>query len=154
GDWLEVCGDAYVTGTEVCDTGALRETCSAACLLAGMQPCRDDAQCDSMICDPASNTCAPCHDSTSGGVDDGCTADRPVCIAMSCEVCDDTESGAAVDEGCTAALPECDVLTRTCGPCTDPACFPDAGPPDAGLSDAGLPDAGAEDAGAARADAG
>ncbi len=144
GDWLEVCGDAYVTGAEVCDTGALRETCSAVCLLAGMQPCTDDAQCDSMICDTTTRTCAPCQDSTSGGVDEGCTSDRPLCIAMSCEVCDDTASGASVDEGCTAALPECDVAMRTCGPCTDPIC----------ASDAGTPDAGTEDAGMVRADSG
>lgn len=149
GDWLEVCGDAYVTGAEICDTGALRDTCSAVCLLAGMQPCTGDAECDSMICDPATRTCAPCVDSTSGGVDDGCTSDRPLCLAMSCEVCDDTATGASVDEGCGADLPECDVATRTCGTCTDPACAFDAGVGDAGAGDAGMPraDAGIVDAG-------
>lgn len=157
GDWLEVCGDGYVTAGEVCDTGADRTTCSAACLKTGMQPCRSDGECDSMRCDPASNTCVPCKDTTSGGIDDGCTAKRPICIAMSCEVCDDTAAGAAVDEGCSAAAPECDVTTRTCGPCTDPSCLdagmPDAGAVDAGVVDGGVPgaDAGAFDGGASGA---
>ena len=68
---------------------------------------------------------------------------------MSCEVCDDTASGASLDEGCGAELPECDVATRTCGPCTDPACAFDAGVGDAGVEDAGMPraDAGIVDGG-------
>lgn len=130
GDWLEVCGDAYVASTEVCDTGGASETCTARCLRTGMQPCRDDAECDSGICSAETDTCAGCRDTTTGGVDEGCTAARPVCTGTSCEVCDDTASSANVDEGCDAHLPQCDVATRTCGPCTDPiACAP----PDAGV---------------------
>lgn len=135
GDWQEVCGDGHVTAGEACDTGGPSATCSVACLLTAMQPCTSGAECDSMICGP-SGVCAPCEDTTSDGIDRGCRAERPVCVAGACELCDDTAGAGGVDEGCSTSAPECDATSRTCGPCVGPACVPDAGS-DAGL-DAGV----------------
>lgn len=49
-DWLEVCGDRYLTGTEPCDTGGASATCSARCLLELGQLCGMSGQCESMAC--------------------------------------------------------------------------------------------------------
>ncbi len=148
GDWLQTCGDAYVTGDEACDTGAARDTCSAMCRFTSGQPCDGNDQCDSGICGADTATCDPCTDTSTGGVDDGCTAALPACIVDSssarCEACDDDQPGNGIDDGCTASAPLCNASHR-CEPCTD--CAPDASVPDAGMSDAGMSDAGASDAG-------
>ncbi len=162
GDWLEVCGDGYVSRFEVCDTGVATDTCSSMCLRGGMQPCELDRECDSGICDGTTSTCDSCVDTTVGGVDLGCTDARPICVGggTSCEPCDDSASGAEVDEGCSFEAPECDVTTRLCGPCTDPVLCPpstpDAGMPgvDGGVDGGTGADAGAADGGMPSVDAG
>lgn len=137
GDWLEGCGDAYVAGAEACDEGGATATCSAACLFGPGQPCEDNGQCGSLLCD-ADMTCATCSDG-GDGEDPGCGPETPVCVedgGRRCAVCADT--GDDVDEGCDADRPDC----------VDDACQPRAPGEDAGpMTDAGAPDGGL-DAGA------
>ena len=112
-DWLQTCGDAYVRGSEGCDDGNRVDTdgCNNVCLLNDGQPCVMDSQCATMICNGTTMTCTICSDTSSDGVDRGCTAAAPVCFASgtsaSCEVCVDSAMAPDTDDGCAADAPVC-----------------------------------------------
>ncbi|MGE0791312.1 MAG: hypothetical protein AB7S26_36900 [Sandaracinaceae bacterium] len=122
-DWLETCGDAYVRGTEACDTAGASASCTAACLLTNGQPCVMGTQCASMTCNPLTMTCQPCSDTSTGGVDMGCTAALPACVlsgsTASCRACEDDQTGTATDDGCGATTPICHPTLNVCRACLD-----------------------------------
>ncbi|MCA9532925.1 MAG: DUF4215 domain-containing protein, partial [Myxococcales bacterium] len=146
-DWLTVCGDAYVTGSEPCDDGNLvnNDTCTNMCLVTLTNPCTGNAQCDSGTCNAGTMTCSTCVNNSPTGTDTGCTAATPACIFTGlnsmcvqcdvnaqcpggvcsptnlCEVCID--SGAGTDTGCSAATPNCIGASgsRMCVQCTSAA---------------------------------
>ncbi len=142
-DWLEVCVDGYVTGTEACDDGDASNgnECSNVCLRNIGEDCTDGAQCTSMLCDPTSNTCQSCADDTRAGVDTGCDPLRPACIVTAaggiCSVCDDDRSGAVADDGCSAASPICDTSAGATG--GRPECVTCVNDMAGGATDSGCP---------------
>ncbi|MGB5375694.1 MAG: leucine-rich repeat domain-containing protein [Polyangiales bacterium] len=97
------CGNGVLDGSESCDDGNLMtgDGCSNICLLEDGEPCADNAQCESTICDTVdSNTCEPVNTCGNGAVEVG-------------EGCDD--GNAVAGDGCG---PEC-LFELGAGPCTD-----------------------------------
>jgi uncharacterized protein (TIGR03382 family) len=139
-DCPTTCGDALITGTEVCDGANL-----------GGQDCADHGyvatagltcagSCASFVTTGCAATCGnvpePGEPCDGGGVDTaGCDDD---CTVPSCG-----------DAHCNAAAGETEA---TCS--DDCGLAPDAGVPDAGAADAGAPDGGGPDAAAPEPDAG
>jgi cysteine-rich repeat protein len=99
------CGNGALDATESCDDGNLTtgDGCSNICLLEDGEPCTDNAQCESTICDTVdSNTCEPANTCGNGAL----------------------EAGEACDDGNTSAEDSCDpqcLLELGAGPCTDGA---------------------------------
>jgi MYXO-CTERM domain-containing protein len=90
---------------ESCDDGNVMsgDGCSNICLLEDGEPCTDNAQCESTICDTVdSNTCELANTCGNGAL----------------------ETGEACDDGNTSAGDSCDpqcLLELGAGPCTDGA---------------------------------
>ncbi|MCA9514704.1 MAG: tandem-95 repeat protein, partial [Myxococcales bacterium] len=78
-------------------------------------PCLADGDCATGVCELGSHTCIPCRDTApGGGLDQGCTAGRPICDgagtpAAACTPCVDDAGPGVVDSGCTTITPSCDV---------------------------------------------
>jgi MYXO-CTERM domain-containing protein len=68
-NWQQICGDAYVTAGEACDTAGTSATCTAMCLSQLDEMCADDADCDSGICagGVCSNAAVDMADPDAGG---------------------------------------------------------------------------------------
>jgi len=124
-DWLQVCGDAYVTGAEACDDGNLvdGDACSNLCLRGEGEPCTDSAECVA-FCDGTRMTCQPCvDDMMGGGAGTGCTTPDAHCdttgAVNECEAC--TDSGTGTDDGCGGTETVCEVRggPNRCVPCLD-----------------------------------
>jgi len=99
------CGNGALEAGEGCDDGNLMtgDGCSSICLLEDGEPCTDNAQCESTICDTVdSNTCEPANICGNGALEAG-------------EACDDGNTSAG--DSCNA---EC-LLELGVGPCTDGA---------------------------------
>ncbi len=99
------CGNGALDASESCDDGNLMtgDGCSNICLLEDGEPCADNAQCESTICDAVdSNTCEPANACGNGAVEAG-------------EACDD--GNAVAGDGCG---PEC-LFELGAGPCIDNA---------------------------------
>lgn len=152
-------GSTLVTGTATCWVRACEElpvndsrVCSVTPIVMTVSQCLVNADCPSgQLCDPASDTCVDCLNTSPSGLDLGCSSANPVCIAMdggTCAPCEDTGNGR--DDGCSFAAPiclgdrcvECSTTsdcgagrvcspTGTCVPCLDSAA---AGAVDAGCS--------------------
>ena len=80
-DWLQTCGDAYLTGSEACDDADLDDgdACSNVCLLGNGESCLTSPVCDSGICDNGLGTCQTCVDNATGSTDSGCSGGTPAC---------------------------------------------------------------------------
>lgn len=78
-------------------------------------PCLADGDCAAGVCELASHTCIPCRDTApGGGLDEGCTAGRPICggagtAQAACTPCVDDAAPGVVDSGCDNITPSCDV---------------------------------------------
>jgi len=97
------CGNGVLDVPESCDDGNVMtgDGCSNICLFEDGEPCADNAQCESTICDALdSNTCEPVNTCGNGAVEAG-------------EACDD--GNAVAGDGCG---PEC-LFELGAGPCTD-----------------------------------
>ncbi|MCS6760388.1 MAG: MSCRAMM family adhesin SdrC, partial [Candidatus Devosia euplotis] len=83
-DWLEVCGDAYLTGSEPCDDANTNDgdACTNACLLGLDEDCTDAADCDSGACNDTTDSCQLCQDDSTGGTDTGCAGATPACVVL------------------------------------------------------------------------
>ena len=150
-------GSTLTTGTATCWVRACEElpvndsrVCSVTPIVMVVSQCLVNSDCPSgQLCDPVSDTCADCLNTSPSGLDLGCTSANPVCIAAdggTCAPCEDT--GNSRDDGCPVATPiclgdrcvECSVASDcgggrvcspagTCVPCVDSAA---AGSVDAG----------------------
>jgi len=113
-DWLQACGDAYVSAGQACDDGNSidNDACSNSCLLGLTQSCTAHAQCDSTLCDPDLDTCQACVDDQGSGTDSGCGSGAPTCTTVGaenlCLTCADDQAGLTPDDGCSGATPLCD----------------------------------------------
>ena len=99
------CGNGVLDARESCDDGnrTTGDGCSDICLLEDGEPCADNAQCESTICDTVgSNTCELANTCGNGELEAG-------------EACDD--GNAAVGDGCNDVC----LLELGAGPCTDDA---------------------------------
>ena len=96
------CGNGVIEGSEACDDGNTSngDGCSSSCLRENGQPCTNDNQCQSTVCDTVgSNTCEPANACGNGKVDSG-------------EACDD--GGTANGDGCSSTC-----LLENGEPCTN-----------------------------------
>lgn len=68
-NWQQICGDAYTTGAEGCDTAGASATCTAMCLLELGEMCTSGPVCDSGICvgGVCSNAAVDLADPDAGG---------------------------------------------------------------------------------------
>ena len=99
------CGNGELDATESCDDGNLTtgDGCSNVCLLEDGEPCTDNVQCVSAICDGVdSNSCEPANACGNGALEGN-------------EACDDGDTAAG--DGCG---PEC-LFELGAGPCDDDA---------------------------------
>ncbi len=99
------CGNGVLDAPESCDDGNLTtgDGCSNLCLLEDGEPCANNAQCESTICDTVgSNTCELANRCGNGALE-------------ASEACDD--GNAEAGDGCNA---EC-LFELGNGPCTDHA---------------------------------
>ena len=99
------CGNGVIDAGESCDDGNLMtgDGCSSVCLLEDGEPCTDNAQCVSAICDSVdSNSCEPANTCGNGALEAG-------------EACDD--GNASAGDGCN---PQC-LLELGAGPCNNGA---------------------------------
>ncbi len=104
--------------TPICDLSGAPATCVE---------CVVDGDCVGGVCDPTSNTCAPClDDNTGAGMDSGCMMGAPLCDTAAtpdeCVAClDDTAGG--LDVGCDVTAPVCETTgaSHVCLPCEDTA---------------------------------
>jgi hypothetical protein len=137
-DWLQQCGDAYVTSGEACDDGNLEpaDACSDACLRGADASCANGTQCASNLCDTALGSCQACIDDVTLAVDSGCSAAAPSCAGGECFECltnDDCSAGqscsssnscedvrCASDADCAGieGAPACDATSGACVSCT------------------------------------
>lgn len=150
-------GSTLVTGTTTCWVRACEElpvndsrVCSVTPIVMTVSQCFSNTDCSNgQLCDPVSDTCVDCLNTSVGGLDLGCTGANPVCVAMdggTCKACEDTGPGR--DDGCPVAAPlclgdrcvECSTSSdcsggRVCSPAG--TCVPCADSAAAGLVDAG-----------------
>ena len=99
------CGNGVLDVPEGCDDGntTAGDGCSDVCLLEDGEPCANDAQCKSTICDTIeSDACEPANSCGNGALEAG-------------EACDDGNAEAA--DGCGAGC----LFELGAGPCTDHA---------------------------------
>ncbi len=91
------------------------DSCAANACVHAASPA--ETTCSGGLCDGtiAPTSCTVCLDSTSGGVDAGCTSSAPACLvgaggaASVCAACEDTEMLPTPDNGCGASAPICDL---------------------------------------------
>jgi len=113
-----VCGNGQIEGSEVCDDGntANGDACASDCKLPNGQPCDDDSDCSSGVCDPTSGVCEEANRCGNGrleaneGCDDGNVANNDGCSTF-CLI----EDGEPCDEDDDCASGTCDPQTGTCG---------------------------------------
>jgi len=99
------CGNGVLDVPEGCDDGntTTGDGCSNVCLLEDGEPCANDAQCESTICDTIeSDACEPANSCGNGALEAG-------------EACDD--GNAEAGDGCSAGC----LFELGAGPCTDHA---------------------------------
>ncbi len=113
-DWLQVCGDRYVTGSEMCDDGNTDagDGCSALCQVEPDDTCASDTDCPvtAPYCDDALNLCVECT------ADDHCPDDG---VCSDARVCEDPPAGCVDDDDCAGDTPFCDDALDRCVECTD-----------------------------------
>ncbi len=121
------CGNSKVEVGEACDDGGTAPGggCSATCLRENGQPCNDDDQCESGVCDDTSMTCEPantCGNSVleaGEGCDDGNVANNDGCTSF-CRIentfpCNDDRPGNLGNASCASGI--CDTSSGPPGIC-------------------------------------
>ena len=105
-----------------CDDGnsCTSDTCSSGSCRATALP--ENTACDGGTCWAGPPPiCAPCRDTSDGGLDEGCSSGSPVCAVVGgaprCTQCENDQTGDGVDHGCDAASPFCSTGTHTCAAC-------------------------------------
>ncbi|MCA9600606.1 MAG: hypothetical protein KC417_01205, partial [Myxococcales bacterium] len=113
-DYLDLCGDTHITGTEACDDGNddADDGCAASCLLEAGEACTTNGECDLGRCDTGSSSvCVVCFDDHADTTtDDGCGGAAKFCntapaghACVECfdaSLCDDTND--CTDDACAA----------------------------------------------------
>ena len=112
------CGNGVLDGGEACDDGGTLngDGCNATCFFEDGEPCTNDSQCASSVCDTAgSNTCEPANACGNGRVEGA-------------EACDD--GGTSNGDGCSSTcLLEIDEPCSNNNECTSNVCNMTAMPP-------------------------